>query len=95
MQAKRLWGSSQKEAEGDSGGNGSRKVIKLSMLDLATSQQSQQAPVVVAAAQPTRVAAGARAGQPTRGSHSGSGGSSRGSGEWAQHIRVVQPWHLQ
>ncbi|KAB1253936.1 Nucleus accumbens-associated protein 1 [Camelus dromedarius] len=38
--AKRLWGSSQKEAEGDSGGIGSRKVIKLSMLDLATSQHA-------------------------------------------------------
>ncbi|XP_072811298.1 nucleus accumbens-associated protein 1-like [Vicugna pacos] len=65
--AKRLWGSGQKEAEGGSGGNGSRKVIKLSMPDLAASRQSQQAPVVVAAAQPTRVAAGAWAGQPTRG----------------------------
>lgn len=64
--AKRLWDSGQKEAGGGSGGNGSRKMAKFSTPDLAVNRPAQQAPVV-AAAQPTGVAAGAGAGPPTGG----------------------------
>lgn len=64
--AKRLWDSGQKEAGGSGGSNGSRKMAKFSTPDLAVNRPAQQAPVV-AAAQPTGVAAGAGAGPPTGG----------------------------
>ena len=71
--AKRLWDSSQKEAGGGSSGNGSRKMAKFSAPDLAANRPPQQAPVV-AAAQPTGVAAGPGAGQPAGGVAAAAGG---------------------